>query len=205
MTRIECTVLAIGAWSCCQPCALALKEPPTVNELLDCMTRSDRPLLSRNGMTSAHRLPPRTRNVPSAVSDIPLNVVMSITTPFGAIVCPPIECRAPAIATFTFSCAARRSNAASCASAPAESASTRTKAATGVRLRRLASSVKPAGIGVSRGALTIADRAMWYAGRPTKTAARPMSPSASHNRQVGRRSTTRGGVLSILQRAGPTC
>src|SRR5437870_3668960 len=40
---------------------------------------------------------------------------------------------------------------------------------------------------------------MKYTGRPTNTAARPMSPSASQNRHAGRRSTISGCLLNTLR------
>jgi hypothetical protein len=46
-TRRLSTVEAMGGRSVCHPWQLTLREPPTVKELLDCMTATERPVALR--------------------------------------------------------------------------------------------------------------------------------------------------------------
>ena len=118
------------------------------------MTSTAKPRASRYSITSDQRAPAPTRNRLASGSRVMCaSGSMSITTPPGEIVCPPMVCRAPAIETGRSASRARRRSSASCSSARAGSAGTGQRSAILVRFRRLASSassgVNTAGAGSS--------------------------------------------------------
>src|SRR5258708_5615495 len=84
MRRNESTVEAMGGRPYCQPWQLTLSDPPTENELSDCITSIERPRLSRYGMISDHWDPACTWRMffPSS-SSMRLNGNMLIVIPPG--------------------------------------------------------------------------------------------------------------------------
>src|SRR5690554_619431 len=139
--RKDLTDEAIGARLACQPCTLALSEPPTEKELSDCIIATERPCSLRKGMTSSHKAPACTVSTrPSALNLIALKGSISITMPSAAMVWPPMECLAPAMDTESCSRWALASNSINCCSAACGAAGICHTSCTRALLRRLASS-----------------------------------------------------------------